>query len=92
MKNGNLSEFVDKLYYGEELEFEYNGKRYFLQGWTESGSSRMTLDEISEVPFESYVWECDRSSMRKCAEEFIKAPIWDGKTFFQIEADITWID
>ena len=57
MKNGNLTEFVDKLYYGEELEFEYLGKRYFLQGWSEDNSSRMTLDAIDQGPFEKYVWE-----------------------------------
>ena len=92
MKNGNLTEFVDKLYYGEELEFEYLGKRYFLQGWSEDGISKLTLDAIDHDPFNNYVWECDRESMRDCAEAFIQAPLWEGKTFYQIERDVTWID
>ena len=92
MKNGNITEFLDKLYYGEELEFEYMGTRYFLQGWTESNSSKMTLDVIDHSSFEKYLWECSHESMRACAEEFIHAPIWEGESFFQIERDVTWID
>ena len=92
MKNGNLTEFMDKLYCGEELEFEYLGERYFLQGWSEGSKSRMTLDAINHSPFEKYVWECDCESMRECADAFIQTPIWEGKSFYQIESDITWID
>lgn len=92
MKNGNLTEFMDKLYYGEELEFEYQGKQYFLQGWSENSRCRMTLDAIDHQPFEKYIWEYDHESMRNCAEAFIQAPIWEGKSFFQIESDVTWID
>ena len=92
MKNGSLTEFVDKLYYGEELEFEYHGERYFLQGWSESGNSRLTLDAIGHVPFEKYIWECTRKNMRECADTFIQEPLWEGKSFYQIEKDVTWIE
>lgn len=92
MKNGNLTEFMDKLYYGEELEFEYLGKYYFLQGWSEGNISKMTLDAIDHSPFKKYTWECNCDSMRECAEAFIQAPIWEGKSFLQIENDVTWID
>ncbi len=33
MIKGNITEFLDKLYYGGELLFEYQGITYFLQGW-----------------------------------------------------------
>ena len=92
MKNGNLTEFMDKLYYGEELEFEYEGSRYFLQGWSYDCGSKITLDAMDQQPFQKYIWECEGKSMRECAEAFISAPIWEGNTFLQIESDITWID
>ncbi len=91
MKNGNLTEFMDKLYYGEELEFEYQGKRYFLQGWSEGSASHMVLDATDHKPFDKYVWECNCKSMRDCAEAFVNASLWEGKSFFQIESDVTWI-
>ncbi len=34
MKNGDVREFVDKLWGGEELIYTYNGKKYFSQGYT----------------------------------------------------------
>ncbi len=31
MINGNIDEFIDKLRFGEELIFIYNGRKYFLR-------------------------------------------------------------
>lgn len=93
MINGKLTEFMDKLYAGEEIEFEYDGRAYFLQGWTkEDNTCMMVLDAIDENPFKGYLWECESESMRNCADAFIKATIWKGKTFLQVEQEITWID
>ena len=93
MKNGNITEFMDKLYSGEELNFIYDGKEYFLQGWTEEdGRSKMTLDVIEHKPFECYVWESEQNNIRNCADDFIKASIWEGKTFLQIEEEVFWLD
>ena len=93
MKNGNLTEFLDKLYAGEELSFEYEEKEYFLQGWTkEDGTCMMTLDVIDENPFQEYIWECERERMKECADVFIKEPLWSGKTFLQVEKEVFWID
>lgn len=33
MINGNYSEFLDHLYYGDELWIKYKGVVYFIQGW-----------------------------------------------------------
>lgn len=33
MINGNTTEFIDKLWSGEELIYMYNGKKYFSQGY-----------------------------------------------------------
>ena len=31
MKNSDITDFMDQLYYGGELVFEYDGTKYFLQ-------------------------------------------------------------
>ena len=90
MINGNITEFLDKVYYGEELFFEYQGIDYFLQGWNKDGEAVMVQDILNQAPFKEYVWECSKASMKECAEEFLNYNIWDGKNFMQIQRDVTW--
>lgn len=90
MINGNITEFLDKVYYGEELFFEYQGIDYFLQGWNKDGEAVMVLDILNQAPFKEYIWECSKASMKECAEEFLNSNIWDGKNFMQIQRDVTW--
>ena len=92
MINGNITEFLDKLYYGDELLFEYQGVTYFLQGWIKNDQATMVLDIQDSSPFKGYLWECVRKTMKECADEFLDAHLWNKKTFLEIEKTITWID
>lgn len=93
MINGKFTEFIDQLYYGQELVFLFNEKKYFLQGWwNEDRSTTMVLEDVSDDALEGYLWEYHSDSMQKCAEAFLSAPIWGGKCFPQIESDVTWSD
>ena len=91
MKNGNLSDFVDGLYYGYEMLFEYNGTKYFIQGWTQEGKCYMFLD-MPDEKLVDYIWEYEAPTMRACAEAFLNEKLWNGQTFFDVERDITWSD
>lgn len=90
MINGDITEFIDKLYYGEELWFEYAGKEYFLQGWTNSSDATMVLDIQDGKSFKDYLWKCIRPSMRECAEEFFNSKLWGERTFLEIQREVTW--
>ena len=92
MKNGDISDFMDQLYYGGELVFEYDGTKYFLQGWTENDLCTMTLDIVSQKEFKDYLWKHEAKTMKECAEEFLKTPLWNGKVFPQIQKDVLWSD
>lgn len=94
MKNGKISEFIDQLYYGQELVFLYNEKKYFIQGWwsEDKNTTTLVLEDVSDGASEGYLWKYSADSMRKCAEAFLSAPIWNGKDFLQIEANVTWSD
>ena len=48
MKNGNVREFVDHIHYGDELWFIYDGKKYFLEGWTNNDILELCLYEMSD--------------------------------------------
>lgn len=94
MIDGKLSEFIDQLYYGQEIVFLYNKRKYFIQGWwsADKSTTTMVLEDVSDGAPEGYLWEHHAENMRKCAEAFLSAPIWDGKVFLQIERDVTWSD
>ena len=92
MKNGDISEFIDQLYYGGELVFEYESKKHFLQGWTKCNTCKMVLDIVSGAPFHSYLWEYEAETMKECAEAFLAAPLWNGKDFQQVQEDVIWSD
>jgi len=94
MIDGKLTDFIDSLYYGQEMVFMYQDVKYFIQGWWNDDTTIATLvlDIVNTEPFSGYLWEHHDKSMIKCAESFLAAPIWEGKDFIQIEADVTWVD
>ena len=94
MIDGNITEFIDQLYYGQEIVFSYKGRKYFIQGWWNDDKSEttMVLDDVTEEHEGDYIWEYHASKMSECAKAFLAAPIWDGRDFLQIEKDVLWTD
>ncbi len=89
MKNGNVQEFVDHIHYGDELWFLYNDTKYFLEGWVENEILELVLYEIKENGKE-YCWKGDKNNYP--VEEFLTDKIFNRKSFWEVEKDITWID
>ena len=89
MIDGKLTEFIDQLYYGQEIVFLYRGIKYFIQGWWNDDRSiaTMVLEKLNDEPFKGYLWEYQSDKMSNCAEAFLAAPIWGGMDFLKIEAD-----
>lgn len=94
MINGNITEFIDQLYYGQEIVFVYNEYRYFIQGWWSDNKKEasMVLTDMESDPSSGYLWEYHSDSMKECAEAFLISPIWDGKDFLQIQESVIWSD
>ena len=91
MINGNVNEFVEHIYYGDELVFIYDNKKFFFQGWYEDGINILTLD-MFEPSSDDYIWIMKDKNKKKLAEEFLKAKVFNGKSFWEIEKEITWVD
>ena len=94
MINGDLNEFVNLLYYGQEIVFIYQNKKYFIQVYSTEHNPNATMElvEVNDQPFKGYLWECQADTMRECAEAFLAATIWDGKDFMQIQEEVIWSD
>lgn len=91
MINGNIDEFVDKLWGGEELIYTYDGKKYFSQGYIlDNGQYRFELQEWE--PKEKMLWYVEGLTHQKSFDDFMKLPIFNGKTFWQVEQEIEWVD
>ena len=91
MINGNISEFTDKLWSGEELIFVYNGKKYFSEGYiNDSGTYVFELQQWE--PETKTLWQISGKSNQESYEVFLKQPLFEGKTFWEIENDAEWVD
>ena len=91
MINGNTSDFVDKLYYGDELWFIYDDIKYLIQGHFEEGTYNLYLF-IPYTAGTGYTWVGKGTKDSYPVEEFLNAPLFGGKSFWDVEADIEWVD
>ena len=91
MINGSAQEFVEGLHYGDERFFLYNGKKYFIQGYFENDKPMLELYvfEPSDSDFEWRVFSDDNNYP---VADFENAKIFEGKSFWEIEKDIEWVD
>ncbi|MEG0919193.1 MAG: hypothetical protein RR967_01820 [Anaerovoracaceae bacterium] len=55
MINGDVKEFVDKLYYGDELIFLYKNQKFFLQGFLEDDGKCTTYLDRWKPPANDYI-------------------------------------
>ena len=91
MINGNSREFIDGLYYGDERFFLYDGKKYFIQGYYEDKNPMLEV-YILEPANSSFRWKALSNDNSYPVTEFETAKIFNGKTFWEVEKEIEWID
>ena len=98
MINYDYKMFVDDIYQGQEVNFAYRDRKYFIQGWgtklPETKKYNFHLEVARWVPtLQPNLWEYNSDiSMSECAKAFMNAKIFDGKTFAEIEAETESID
>jgi hypothetical protein len=86
MINGDFNIFINDLYYGEEYNFSYKDREYFIQTWYDSDIAKYWIGLSRFVPLlDSYLFEHDSDiSMAECVKAFLNAKLFDGKTFSEI--------
>ncbi len=92
MINGNVREFVDRIYYGDELIFMYKGQKFFLQGFLENDGICATYLDRWEPPADDYIWIGKGDSKNFSVEKFLNAKLWNNKTFWDVESEMEWVD
>ena len=91
MINGNAHAFVEGLHYGDERFFLYNGMKYFIQGYYENDKPMLVL-YILDPADNDFKWQVVSDNDDYPVSEFENAKIWDGKSFWEAEKDMTWVD
>ena len=89
MKDRSPQEFIDDLTYGMEQTFSFRGRTYFVQGATEPDGTWYAHMDRWEPEAEDFVWEHRAPTMAECVDAFVKAPLFDGLTFWQAEGEMT---
>lgn len=92
MINGNPGEFVDRVYSCQDTIFIFEGIKYWFQGYTlPDGSVHMEIFQY-QPPSEKCLWEYNGKTIDECQKAFLEAPVFDGKTFWESEQEIEWVD
>ena len=95
MINGNARDFVECLSYEDNYAI-FNGNKYFFNGCQVSKNDegriiRVRL-EVYDLTRESTIFSATKKSISECLVAFQEAKIWNGKSFWEVEQDIEWVD
>ena len=94
MEGGRVNDFIDTFSY-QSVAVVFKGKKYFSDGITSDVNGKFSffvikVDEKGE--FLEDVYDFVGNSIPDCISAFENAPIWDGKTFWQAEQEMEWVD
>ena len=94
MKGNNLNDFIEAFSY-QSVAFMNKGEKYFSDGITTKPNGKYSffiikVDDNGE--FLSDIYEYKGSSVADCIVAFETAPVWNGKTFYDVENEMTWVD
>ena len=94
MEGGQVIDFFDAFYY-QSVEFIFKGESYFSDGRTSLSvgkSSFFVMRGKERGECLEDVYDFEGTSIPECIAAFENAPIWDGKTFWQAEQEMEWVD
>lgn len=92
MIGGNPNDFLDRIYSCQDTVFSFKGITYWFQGYTtDNGDVYMEIFQY-QPPSDRDVWNHTSKTISECQKAFINTPLFDGKTFWEVESEITWLD
>ena len=94
MEGGRVNDFIDAFSY-QSVAVVYKGEKYFSDGITMRADDKYSFFIIKvddNGKFLSDVYEFEGDSTTACIVAFENAPIWNGKSFYDVENEMTWVD
>jgi hypothetical protein len=65
---------------------------YLLQGWCENNRITLDIQQLGRDIPNWHTWSYEADTTLECVEAFLKARIFNGKTFWEVESEINWVD
>lgn len=90
MIGGKPHDFLERIYSGQDTPYRFKTRKYWLQGFAVAEGFRVEIFDCD--PPHEYLWEYTGKSPLECVEAFQTALIFDGKSFWDVETDIEWLD
>ena len=107
MINANLGQFLNTGWFNEATLF-YKGYIYWCEGCFDSKKEnpihffvyKFPAKQVDATHFErlhsnepfKYEFETWGKSKEEVKQEFLQAKIFDGKSFWEVEGDLAWLD
>ena len=95
MINGNVNEFLDELTY-EDHYVLYKGKKYFFNGCQcQFDSNHKVISAtigVYNFSDNKELASFTENSIVACIDALSSAKLFDGKSFWDVEAKMEWID
>lgn len=94
MEGGKVTDFIDAFTY-QSVSFVFKSEKFFSDGIVVNSDGKYYFFIIkvdSDGNFLEDVYEFWGDSISDCVFAFENAPIWDGKTFYEVEKKMTWVD
>lgn len=93
MIGGNLKDFLESFTY-QSAFFKFHGEIFFTDGIVddENGYRFFICRWDGSNDLAEYVFEYTGCSKSDCIDAFCHAPIWNGKSLYDVESEVTWLD
>ncbi len=94
MEGGRINDFVDAFSY-ESVAVVFKNEKYFSDGITTEPNGKYSFFIIKvtdNCEFLEDVFNYEGDTISDCINALENAPIWDGKTLYDAEKEMTWVD
>ncbi len=95
MIDGNARDFIEKLSY-EDHYVIYNEEKYFFNGCQAQYNSENNITsyklEIYNITKRKTVFSIISPTIIECINNLEEARIWNGKSFWDVEKEMQWVD
>ncbi|MBQ7251899.1 MAG: hypothetical protein IJS32_04780 [Kiritimatiellae bacterium] len=99
MKNANTRDFLEHIA-AQDAYVHYKGRFFFVNGcyghWDGKGKIQWAHLDMYELESDhggaiSDVCVITKPTVREVMEEFLRIPLIDGKTFWELEPELEWV-
>ena len=94
MEGGRVNDFIDAFSY-QSVALIFKGEKFFSDGITTNSNGKYSffIIKVNENgDFLQDIFEFEGDTITDCINAFENAPIWDGKTFYDVENEMKWGD